>query len=150
MSSLKRLVPAAGLMVALALPALAEGDPEQGAKVFRKCMACHSVEAGAKSKAGPNLHDVVGRVSGTLGDFKYSPAMIKAGEEGHIWTVEEIDKFVENPKSMIKGHKMTFAGLKKPEERADVIAYLVSLNPGGAGEAAPVSDPPAAEAAPSN
>lgn len=118
---------AAALAALSALPARADGDPSKGEKVFKKCAACHSTEAGGPSKAGPNLHDVVGRTSGTLEGFTYSDAMKKLGEEGHVWTPEEIEKFVENPKQMVPGTKMTFIGLKKPEERADLVAYLQSL-----------------------
>lgn len=118
---------AAALAALSALPARADGDPSKGEKVFKKCAACHSTEAGGPSKAGPNLHDVVGRTSGTLEGFTYSDAMKKLGEEGHVWTPEEIQKFVENPKQMVPGTKMTFIGLKKPEERADLVAYLQSL-----------------------
>lgn len=122
----------AASLIALAAPALADGDIAKGEKVFKKCLACHSVEAGAKAKVGPNLHDVVGRQTGTAPDFKYSDPMAALGAEGHIWTAEELDKFLTDPKGMVPGTKMSFAGLKKPEERADVIAYLVSLNPAGA------------------
>jgi cytochrome c len=135
MTSLRHVLVVAAF--ALAAPALAqEGDPEAGEKVFRKCAACHSVEAGAKSKVGPNLHDVVGRKTGTLEGFKFSDAMEKAGEEGHVWTPEELSIFIENPKKAMPGTKMTFVGLKKPEDRADVIAYLQSMSGEGAGETA--------------
>lgn len=135
MPSLSRDPLAALLLSLAALPALAEGDPAKGEKVFKKCAACHTVEESAPSKAGPNLHGVVGRTSGTLEGFTFSEAMTKAGAEGHIWTAEEILKFVENPKQVIPGTKMTFAGLKKPEERADVLAFLTANSP-AAGTAA--------------
>jgi cytochrome c len=110
---------------ALAAPALAQdGDAEAGEKVFRKCAACHTAEADGPNRVGPNLHGVVGRTAGTVEGFKYSEAMVKAGEEGHVWTPENLAAYLENPKETIPGNKMTFAGLKKPEERADVIAYL--------------------------
>jgi len=135
--TLHRLL-AVAFAVALAAPASAQdGDPLAGEKVFKKCAACHAVEIDAKSKVGPNLHGVVGRTTGTVPDFKYSDAMAQAGADGHVWTPEEIALFVENPKKAMPGTKMTFAGLKKPEERADVVAYLVSLSPAGAAEAAP-------------
>ena len=77
------------------------------------------------------LHGVVGRATGTLEDFDYSDALVAAGEAGHVWTPEEIALFIENPKELMPGTKMTFAGLKKPEERADVIAYIESAGGGG-------------------
>lgn len=140
---------AAILTAATALPAFAEGDPAKGEKAFRKCLACHSIEADKPSKAGPNLHDVVGRTTATLADFKFSDAMVKAGAEGHVWTPEELDKFLENPKQMMPGTKMTFAGLKKADERADVIAYLVSVGPAAAGDV-PDAEPAAEGEAPAN
>lgn len=129
MSSFPRGPLAAILFSLAALPAMAEGDAAKGEKVFKKCAACHSVQDGAPSKAGPNLHGVVGRISGTLEGFSYSAAMTKSGAEGHVWTPEEILKFVENPKQVIPGTRMTFAGLKKPEERADVLAFLQANSP---------------------
>ncbi len=122
----------AALVAAFALPALAQdGDAAAGEKVFRKCAACHTLTPDGKSKIGPDLYGVVGRTTGTLEGFKYSKVMTEAGEEGHVWTAEEISTFLENPKKMFPGTKMTFVGLKKPEERADVIAYIVSVSGGG-------------------
>jgi cytochrome c len=124
--NLVRCVPAAavfGLITAGAVAAQ-DGDAAKGEKVFRKCAVCHTVDPDKPSGAGPNLHGVVGRTTGTLEGFKSSDALVKAGEEGHVWTPEELDKYLENPKEVMPGNKMLFAGLKKPEERADVIAYL--------------------------
>lgn len=122
-------------LVALPLAALAgaaaaqEADVAAGEKVFRKCAACHSIDPSGKAKVGPDLYGVVGRVTGTT-DFAYSEVMKKAGEEGHVWTVEELSTFLENPKGLFPGTKMTFVGLKKPEERANVIAYIQSVSGG--------------------
>lgn len=96
------------------------GDPEKGAKVFVKCKACHTVEEG-KNRVGPSLHGVVGREAGSVEGFKYSKAMQEADV---VWTIENLHKYLENPKEFIPGNKMVFAGLKKEEDRADVIAYL--------------------------
>jgi cytochrome c len=129
MSIIARRALAAALTAALAVPALAqEGDPAAGEKVFRKCAVCHTLEPDGPTRPGPSLHDIVGRTTGTVEGFKYSDAMVKAGEEGHVWTPEELAIFVENPKKAMPGTKMTFAGLKKPEERADLVAYLVSVS----------------------
>lgn len=117
------------LAIALALfpaAALAEGDPAAGEKAFRKCMACHSVEEGAPAKAGPNLHGVVGRTTGTLEGFGFSDAMKEVGAGGHTWTPEELDAFIANPKGLVPGTKMTFPGVKNETERANIVAYLQS------------------------
>jgi len=132
MSIIGRSALFAALTAALALPALAqEGDATKGEKVFKKCAACHTITPDGKSKVGPDLYGVIGRTTGTLEGFDYSAVMTKAGEDGHVWTEEEISKFLENPKAMFPGTKMTFVGLKKPEERADVIAYIASVSAGG-------------------
>jgi len=103
--------------------ALAEGDAAAGEKVFNKCKACHSTEAG-KNKIGPSLHGVVGRAAGAVDGYKYSSAM---AESGLVWDEANLDAFLAKPKDLVSGTKMTFAGLKKEDERADVIAYLKSL-----------------------
>ncbi len=121
-----RVVPAVAVfgMLAAGAAAAQDGDAAKGEKVFRKCAVCHTVDPEKPSGAGPNLHGVVGRTTGTLEGFKYSDTMVEAGEAGHVWTPEELDKYLENPKEALPGNKMLFAGLKKPEDRADVIAYL--------------------------
>lgn len=106
----------------LAVPALAEGDAAKGEKVFRKCKACHAVEAG-KNKVGPSLHNIIGRTPGTVEGFKYSDAMIEFGKS-HVWDDETLHTYLENPKGLVKGTKMAFVGLKKQADRDDVIAYL--------------------------
>ncbi len=107
---------------ALAGPALAEGDAAEGEKVFRKCKACHAVEAG-KNKVGPSLHNIVGKTPGSVEGFKYSSAMQEFGT-GKVWDDETLSAYLENPKGLVKGTKMAFVGLKKEDDREDVIAYL--------------------------
>lgn len=97
-------------------------DAANGEKVFRKCATCHTLEEG-KRKIGPSLYGIFGRTSGTLEGFRYSKAMKDAGI---VWTEETIDAYIANPRGYVKGNRMAFVGLKKPEERADVIAYLKS------------------------
>ena len=98
----------------------AEGDAAKGEKLFKRCAACHSLEEG-KRKVGPSLYGLFGRTSGTLAGFKYSPAMKNAAI---VWSAETLDPYLENPRQNVKGTKMIFPGLKKPQDRADVIAYL--------------------------
>ncbi|UOA25999.1 cytochrome c family protein [Pseudosulfitobacter sp. DSM 107133] len=101
---------------------MANADVEKGAKVFRKCSACHKLDG--SNGTGPHLDGLVGRDVGAVAGFSYSAAM--AGHGG-VWTPEEISHFIENPRGFISGTAMGFAGLKKPEERADVIAYIQSV-----------------------
>ena len=96
------------------------GDPALGKKVFAKCQACHSLEAG-KNKVGPTLHGLIGRASASEADFNYSDAMKNA----HVtWDPATLDKYLTKPKEMVPGTKMTFPGLPKEKDRADLIAYL--------------------------
>ena len=104
-------------------PTLAAGDPSHGEQVFHKCMACHSVEEG-KNKVGPSLYDVVGRTPGTLDSYHYSSAMKAYGEDGHVWNTDTLMTYLQNPRKVVKGTKMTFVGLPKEQDREDVIAYL--------------------------
>lgn len=116
-------------MVVLPATALAqEGDAEAGETVFRKCQACHQVGEDAKDRVGPVLNDIFGAQAGTREGFRYSDAMIEAGEEGLIWTAETLAEFLEKPRDYIKRTKMSFAGLRDEEDRADVIAYLAQFS----------------------
>ncbi len=103
-------------------PALAEGDPVAGAKVFKKCMACHAVIG--KNKVGPALNGVVGGPVGSVEGFKYSKVMKAAGESGMIWDEATLANYLANPRKAMKGNKMSFVGLRKEKEQADVIAYI--------------------------
>ena len=122
---------AAGLtsaLVLLALPAYADGDAAAGARVFKKCQACHMIGEGAKNKLGPPLNNVLGRTAGTADGFKYSKQMFEAGEGGLIWSQESLAAFLRDPKAMVKGTKMSFAGLKKDQDVADILAYLATFS----------------------
>jgi cytochrome c len=107
--------------------AFAEGDAAAGEKVFKKCKACHAVGDGAKNKVGPMLNGIVGNEIASVDGFKYSKAFKAKKEEGLVWTVEVLDEYLTKPKAYIKGTKMGFAGLKKEQQREDVIAYLNSF-----------------------
>ena len=99
----------------------ASTNATDGAKVFKKCTACHSIARGGSNKIGPALWGVLGRPAGSISDYKYSKAM--AGH-GKSWSFEEMNGFLKKPKDWIKGTKMSFAGLKSEKERAAVILYL--------------------------
>ncbi len=116
------------LIVALGLglagPVLAEGDPAKGKKVFRKCKACHAVGEKARNKIGPILNGVVDREIASVEGYKYSKPALAMKEEGFVWTAEALDAYLTKPKNVIKGGKMSFAGLRKEKDRINVIAYL--------------------------
>ncbi len=141
---------------------LATANVEAGSAVFKKCQACHSGEKGGPNKVGPDLWDVVDRPVGEHEGFAYSAGMkdfSKGGSEK--WTFDNLNHFLTSPKNFVKGTAMGFAGIKKDDERADLIAYLHTLSdnpvplpaPGAAdaGAAAPAEGgaaAPANEAAP--
>jgi len=99
----------------------ASTNAAEGAKVFKKCAACHSIAEGGANKIGPALWGVLGRTAGSLPDYKYSKAMAAYGKN---WSFEEMNGFLIKPKEWIKGTKMAFAGLKDAKERAAVILYM--------------------------
>ncbi|UYV37114.1 c-type cytochrome [Rhodobacteraceae bacterium D3-12] len=102
---------------------LAAADVKKGSKVFSKCKACHKLEEGAHA-TGPSLHAVVGRAIGSTDFGGYSGSL---GQAGEAWTPEVLDAFLASPKAAAPGTSMSFAGLKKAKDRANVIAYLQSL-----------------------
>ncbi len=102
---------------------LALGDLAHGQKVFKKCSACHMIASDGKNMIGPNLWGVIGRQAGSIGDYKYSKAMIAYGKQ---WTFEEMNSYLIKPQAYIKGTKMAFAGLRKEKDRASVIIYMNS------------------------
>ena len=94
---------------------------DDGAKVFKKCTACHSIAQGGGNKIGPTLWGVLGRKTGSISDYKYSKAM---AANGKTWSFDEMNNFLIKPKDWIKGTKMSFAGLKNAKDRAAVILYM--------------------------
>lgn len=99
---------------------------EQGAKVFRKCQACHQVGEGATNRVGPILNGIVGRPAAAVEGFRYSKPMVAKGEEGLIWTEEALAAFLKSPRKYLKGTTMGFAGLRKDKDIDAVIAYIQS------------------------
>ncbi len=100
------------------------GDAAAGAKVFKKCKSCHIVGAGAKNRVGPHLNNIIGRSVGTVDGFKYSKGLMAFAAENPIWTESLLDAYLLNPRNVIKGGRMAFAGLRKEKDRHNVIAYL--------------------------
>lgn len=99
------------------------GDVTAGEKTFKACAICHSTKAG-ENKIGPTLFGVVGRVAGTSSGYSFSPANKKSGV---TWTEQVLFDYLENPRTKMPGTKMGYAGLKKPQDRANLIAYLKTL-----------------------
>ena len=102
---------------------LALGNLAHGEKVFKKCSACHMIAVDGKNMIGPNLWSVIGRTAGSVGDYKYSKAMVAYGKE---WTYEEMNSYLIKPQAYVKGTKMAFAGLRKEKDRASVILFMNS------------------------
>jgi cytochrome c len=122
---------------------LATAKPEAGAAIFKKCMACHSGEKGGPNKVGPDLWDIVDRPVAEHEGFAYSAGMKEFSNGGkEVWSYDNLNHFLTSPKAFVKGTAMGFAGLKKDEERADVIAYLRTLsdNPKPLPEAKPAAE----------
>lgn len=103
---------------------LAKADAAKGQSLTKQCASCHTFDTGGKVLTGPNLHGVVGRAAGSVAGFGYSDKMKALGKP---WDNEMLDQFLANPKAVVPGTKMTFAGISKPDQRADLIKYLDSL-----------------------
>jgi cytochrome c len=122
---------------------LPTADVAAGQAVFAKCSSCHTVDQGAPNGTGPNLWGVVGQKPGVHAGFAYSSAMVELGNRVPRWDDAQLNEFLSSPQKYLPGTKMTFVGLKKPEDRINMIAYLRSK-----GGTLPVPAPnPAAAAA---
>ena len=132
-------------------------DVAAGEASFAKCVSCHTIAQGGANGTGPNLHGILGKKSGQHAGFAYSPVMIEHGTHG-VWTFQETSEFLKAPQKHLPGTKMTFVGLKKAEDRINLLAYLNTQgsnlpfpapNPAAAAPAAEGAAPatPAADAA---
>jgi cytochrome c len=108
--------------VVLAAPSAFAGDAKLGATVFKKCMACHSATEPV-NKVGPSLMGLIGRPVASVEGYEYSAAM-KAFGAGKVWDEAELAAYLPKPAALVKGTKMAFAGLSKPEDIENIIAYL--------------------------
>ena len=135
---------AAGPAVQLDLGTLLAGaDAGRGQRTAQLCASCHTFEAGGPNRTGPNLHGVVGRAYASHGGFSYSPALSGAGGQ---WTYEALDRFLASPARAVPGTRMSFAGIRNPRDRANLIAYLAQVSPGAPPFPAPQPQAPAAGA----
>lgn len=130
------------------MPASADeiGDPQKGQAVYEKeCAQCHQIGDGARDRIGPALNGIYDRRAGANEGFKYSKAMTRMGADGLTWTLETLDAYLENPRSLISGTRMSYRGLKDDAKRADVLAYLraYSDRPRDIPEASPTALPTA-------
>ena len=140
---LQRMLAVVGLIVATTATADEFGDPDAGKKVYRKCSGCHQVGEGARHRVGPHLNGIFGRKAASHEGFKYSKAMVRAGDNGLEWHADTLDSFVENPRALTSGTRMSFPGLRKQKDRLDLIAYLrqFSDDPANIPEADPTASP---------
>lgn len=111
------------LLAPLAAGPARAADIAKGETIFKRCMSCHTVTAGGPNRVGPNLHGVVGRPAASAEGYTYSKAMTGSGL---TWTADALNTFLTNPKAAVPGTKMSFAGIKNDDQRADLIAYLQS------------------------
>lgn len=123
--------PEAGILAALFIGAAvgfaSAQDAALGETSFAKCKACHAVGPDAKNKVGPHLNGIVGRPAGSAEGYKYSTAMATKGAEGLVWDEATLAPYLADPRGVVKGTKMAFAGLKKPEEVSNLVAYLATF-----------------------
>ena len=112
---------AIGTSTSLAGPEAQACDPERGRQVAQKCIACHTLDAGGDHGAGPNLYRLQGRQVGQTDGFRFSSSLRKSGD---TWSTELLDAFLASPNQVYPGTRMAFAGLRKPEDRSDLICYL--------------------------
>ncbi len=116
---------ATAALLFMSAQANAAGDPAKGEKLAKKCKACHTLEAGGKNRLGPNLYNILNKPAGQVDGYKYSDAMMSSGV---VWDGATFMDFVARPKKVIKGTKMSYPGLKKATQRADLLAYFETLS----------------------
>lgn len=123
--ALKGLAAALAVMAAAAAVAAAPtpADIEAGKRIYAQCAACHKIDTTSTAGIGPNLNKVIGRRAGTVPGFRYSPAMIASNR---VWTERTLDAYLAAPAANMPGNRMPYAGLRNPDDRRKVIAYIKS------------------------
>jgi cytochrome c len=112
-------------LAAAFLPATALAqDAAAGQRVFNQCRACHTIDRGGRNGVGPNLHGMIGRRAASVEGFRYSNAMREKGEQGWTWTEENLHSYLRNPRGVVPGTNMAFAGLRNEQQLNDLVAYL--------------------------
>lgn len=139
----KYLVAALLSLVAATSYGAETGNAERGAKIFKRCMSCHSVGQNARNGVGPHLNELFGRPAATVEGFKYSNALIQAGNDGIVWTNDQLHAYLADPKEALPGTRMNFRGIAKEIDRIDLLAYLrtFSANPQDIPESEPTARP---------
>lgn len=126
-----RLILASAALLIATAPAFAEPDVAKGEVSFRKCVACHTIGPGAKSRVGPPLNGIVGAKWAHFDGFSYSNDLKQGAADGKVWDQATLDNYLTNPKTLAPKGKMAFAGIKNEAERADLIAYLAQFDAEG-------------------
>jgi cytochrome c len=116
------IIATAGLFAAA--PAAASGDPAAGQRVFNQCRACHTINEGGRNGVGPNIHGIVGQPAGAREGFRYSAKMRELAEGGLAWTEENLRTYLRNPRDLVPGGTMAFAGIRNEQQLNDLIAFL--------------------------
>ncbi|WP_114374889.1 c-type cytochrome [Elioraea thermophila] len=120
---------AAGTIVSVATPAAASGDPAAGQRVFNQCRACHTINEGGRHGVGPNIWGIVGQPAGKREGFRYSAKMQELAGQGLTWTEDNLRKYLTNPRDVVPGGSMAFAGIRNPQQLEDLIAFLRQNGP---------------------
>lgn len=108
-------------------PAFAEGDPASGESIFRRCSSCHAIGQDAGRLSGPTLNGLPGSSVAYDDEQQYSPALRALRDQGVVWTTENLDAFLASPRDFAPRNRMSFAGVRDPQDRADLIAYIAQF-----------------------